>query len=183
MRYLIGFVLALALVASPLSVSAQDAEEGTAPEPSAGESAPPSEPAPEEPSLQLQLDDAGVQVASPAPRTPDGYTLEEMEHRVKRAKIGLGVSGGIYAVGMGLSFGGLACADNAPSDEFINIVPGRCYALLGTGSVLGLGGLVGMIVSGVRLARHKRDRNWLRRAQYGQLHHIQWDLAQSRFLF
>jgi hypothetical protein len=67
------------------------------PEPSPEESAPPSEPALEEPALQLQLDDSGV--VPPPQRTPDGYTLEEMELRAKRAKIGLGVSAASLVVG------------------------------------------------------------------------------------
>jgi hypothetical protein len=45
MRYLVGFVLTLALVASPLGASAQEGEEGATLEPSAEE--PPSTPAPE----------------------------------------------------------------------------------------------------------------------------------------
>ena len=79
------------------------------------------------------------------------------------------------------------CQQRAPPDEdaFISIstVPGRCYALYGTGAILGLGGLIGIIVSGVRLARHKRDRDWLRRAQYGRLRQMQRDLAHSRLVF
>jgi hypothetical protein len=187
MRLVMVMVLA-ALVASPLSVSAQAGEEGTEPtveEPIPEQPAPPSEPAPEEPALQLELDDAGLQIASPPPRTPDGYTLEEIERRVKRAKIGLGVSAGVYGLGIGLTFGGVACADNAPPDQggFVNLPPGHCYALLGTGAILTLGGLIGIIISGVRLASNKRDRNWLRQAQYGRLHQVQWDLARSRLVF
>jgi hypothetical protein len=37
---------------------------------------PSTEPAPEEPSLQLKLDDAGVEVAPTPPRTVDGYTMD-----------------------------------------------------------------------------------------------------------
>ena len=176
MRFVLAMVLA-GLVALPLGASAQPAEEDSLSSWQQGEATP------EEPALELKLDEAGVEVAPMPPRTPEGYTLEEMERRVKRAKIGLGVSAGVYGLGLGLTFGGYACADNAPADEFINVVPGRCYALLGTGAILGLGGLIGMIMSGVRLARHKRDRNWLRQAQYGRLHQIQWDLTQSRLVF
>ena len=51
-RYLIGFMCMLAgLVASPLSASAQDAEEGATSEPNLQESV--SEPAPEEPGPQV----------------------------------------------------------------------------------------------------------------------------------
>ena len=56
---------------------------------SAGEAATTAEPsleapAPEEPALQLKLDDAGVDVDGYL-RTADGYTLEEIGFRVKRA--------------------------------------------------------------------------------------------------
>ena len=71
MRFVLVMVLA-ELVALPLSVSAQPGEEGT--EPSVQEQVPSAEPAPEEPVLELKLDDAGVQLASSPPRTPDGYT-------------------------------------------------------------------------------------------------------------
>jgi hypothetical protein len=102
MRFVLAMVLA-GLMALPLSVSAQAGEEGATPEPSAEEAAlspepapeepaTPVEPAPEEPALQLKLDDAGVEVAPTPLRTPDGYTLEEMDVRVRRAKIGLGSS-------------------------------------------------------------------------------------------
>jgi hypothetical protein len=99
MRYLVGSVFVLTLVASPLSVSAQDAEEATTAEPSAEEPAPPSEPAPEEPALKLELDPAGVEVVPSPPRTPDGYTLEEMDVRVRRAKIGLWSTAGAAVLG------------------------------------------------------------------------------------
>jgi len=80
MRYLIGFMFLLAgLAALPLSASAQAVDEGT--EPNVEEPAPTSEPAPEEPALELKLDVAGVEVAPSPPRTPEGYTLEEMELR------------------------------------------------------------------------------------------------------
>ena len=58
MRYLVGFVFVVALVALPLRVSAQNGE-----------------PASQEPALQLELTDAGVEVAPMPPRTVDGYTL------------------------------------------------------------------------------------------------------------
>ena len=88
MRFVLAMVLA-GLVASPLSVSAQAGEEATASEENLQEPAPPSEPAPEEPALQLKLDAAGVDVVPSPPRTVDGYTLEEIELRIRRARIGL----------------------------------------------------------------------------------------------
>jgi len=54
MRYLFGFLCVCALVALPLSVSAQAGEEGATSEPSAQEPAPSSEPTPEEPAQPTQ---------------------------------------------------------------------------------------------------------------------------------
>jgi hypothetical protein len=194
MRYLVGFVLALALAALPLSVCAQDAEEGTTAEPNAAEPAPssepapeepvpPSEPVPEEPALQLKLDDAGVGVVPSPPRTPDGYTLEEMELRVKRAKIGLGVSGGALLVGLVMGFVALANYESCFLRWECPEYPDWVGPVGWTGFTLAMGGLTGMIVSRVRLARHKRARNWLRRPHYGGPHTVRWDLARSRLVF
>ena len=99
MRYLFGFICLLALVALPQSVSAQPADEDSLSSWQVDEGASLEQPAPEEPALQLKLDEAGVGVVPPLPRTADGYTLEEMELRVKRARIGLGVSLGVLFVG------------------------------------------------------------------------------------
>ena len=87
MRCLFGFLCVCALVETlPLSASAQEEEVS-------------SEPAPDEPALQLRLDSAGVEAVPSAPRTGDGYTLEEMELRVKRAKIGLWSTAGATVLG------------------------------------------------------------------------------------
>jgi hypothetical protein len=100
MRYLFGFLCVCAMVwTSPENASAQDAEEAATPEPSLQEPAPSSEPATEEPALQLKLDAAGVDIAPSPPRTADGYTLEEMDVRVRRAKIGIGSSALAFFVG------------------------------------------------------------------------------------
>ena len=179
MRYLFGFLCVCALVGNlPLSASAQAGEEGAAAESNLEEPAPPSEPAPEEPALQLQLDDAGVGVVPSPPRTPDGCTLEEMDVRVRRAKIGLGSSaaalfaGGMFVgVGIGEAFGHAAT------------VPKRYIAYVWTGTALLVGGFAGMVASGILLRRRKRDRDWLRQAHYATPRRVQWDFARSRLVF
>ena len=89
------------LVALPVSAGAQAEESEEAPKQAVDEEpAPSSEPAPEEPALQLRLDDAGVEVVPSAPPTVDGYTLEETQLRVKRARIGLLSSAGAFLVGI-----------------------------------------------------------------------------------
>jgi hypothetical protein len=182
MRFVLAMVLA-GLVALPLSVGAQPAEEDSLSSWQV-EAKPAPEPAPEEPALQLELDDAGVEVVpTTPPRTADGYTLEEMELRVKRAKIGLGASAGIFALGLGVALSALACPE-PPRDPYEIVVLSECVIALSlTGGVIGTVGLVGMIVTGARLAGRKRDRDWLRQARHGTLRRVQWDLAQSRLVF
>jgi len=184
MRYLFGFLCVCALVrTSPLSVSAQDAEEGATSEPNLQEPATPSEPAPEEPALQLQLDAAGVDVApSPLP-TPDGYTLEEMELRVKRAGIGMGVSAGVFLAGVVM--GAIALSEATPLVCLLDCPPApEWVAPVGwTGALLTVGGLIGMIVSGKNLSRSQRRLRELKEAHYGRPRRVQWDLAKSRVVF
>ena len=185
MRYLFGFLCVCALVAAlPQSASAQDAEEGAAAESNLEEPAPSAWPAPEEPALQLQLDDAGVGVVPSPPRTPDGYTLEEMDVRVRRAKIGLGSSAAaLFAGGMFVGFGiGGAWSDSCFFEECAP-VPKRYVAYVWTGTALLVGGFAGMVASGILLGRRKFDRDWLRQADYATPRRVQWDVARSRLVF
>ena len=160
MRYLVGLMCVLAgLVALPQGASAQGGEADTTSGPNLQKPAPSFEPAPP---LQLQLDSAGV-VFTLIPG--DEYTFEEMELRVKRAKIGLGVSVVVMVGGSVLFLYGAAADDTAA---------------LATGFSLSLGGTGGTIASGILLRRRKRD---LREAHYGRPRRVQWDLAQSRLVF
>ena len=170
-RYLFGFMCICSLVETlPLGASAQEEVS--------------SEPAPEEPALQLTLDSAGVEAVPSAPRTDDGYTLEEMDVRVRRAKIGLGSSAAaVLAGGMFLGFGfgesfqlGECLFDCPPT-------PKRYDVYLWTGTALLVGGFAGMVASGILLRRRKRDRDSLREARYGRSQRVQWDLESSRFVF
>jgi hypothetical protein len=188
MRLVMAMVLA-GLVALPLTASAQAGEEhslsfwhdealkialfSSSPAPS-------SEPAPEEPALQLKLDDAGVEVVPSPPRTFDGYTLEEMEVRVRRARLGLGFSVvATTVVGPLLIFVGFTASFYEEPGSRTALPP----AAFATGSILMLGGIVGMAVSGSELRRRKRDRDTLREAHYRRPRRVQWDLAQSRVVF
>jgi len=180
MRYFVGFVLVL----FPLGVGAQDVEEAATAEPGVQEPAPSFEPPSEQPALQLQLDDAGVEVAPSPPRTPDGYTLEEMELRVKRPKIGIGVSAGALAAGMAMGLavlGASMCPFVFPADT--TCPPSWVDPVGIAGLVLGVGGLVGIVASGILLRKRKRDRDSLRYAHIGTPRRVQWDLAQSRLVF
>ena len=188
MRLVLAVVLA-GLVALPLSVSAQAGEEST--EPNVEEPAPPSEPAPEEPppsleptpeesALQLELDAAGVEVVPTPPRTADGYTLEEMELRVKRAKIGLITSGGVFAAGVVLGALGLFGGD---CYSFVNPKNTWCDPLAYTGAVLTAGGIIGVIATGAMHGTRKTERDKLKRAWHERQRRVQWDLARSQLVF
>jgi hypothetical protein len=180
MRYLFVFLCVCALVAAlPQSASAQDAEEGATSEQHLQEPAPSPEPAPEEPALRLELDSAGVDVAPSPPRTADGYTLEEMDVRVRRAAFGVVgsavafiVGGTLVATGVGGDCGWGGDAERKKCDR-------RAYA----GTALAAGGAVGMIATGILLGARKRKRRSLREADYGRPHRVQWDLARSRVVF
>jgi hypothetical protein len=157
MRYLFGFLFVCALVGTlPQSASAQAGEEGATSEQHLEEPAPSPEPASEEPALKLELDTAGVEVVPSPPRTfTDRYT--EMRLRVRRAKIGLGVSAVVMVVGTALAFGGGAasiCLSEPCS---------RATGLTITGSIMAGGGAAGMVASGILLGVRKRK---LRRLQF-----------------
>jgi hypothetical protein len=133
--------------------------------------------------LQLKLDDAGVGVVPPPPRTPDGYTLEEMELRVKRAEIGLGVSAGLVLVGVAVVL--------APNFKcFLGEWTENCNRLENAGIAVMVGGGLGMIASGGllgarkrQLRKHKRELWGSPYTHYGTPRRAQWDLAQSRLVF
>jgi hypothetical protein len=187
MRYLFGFLCVCALVGtSPLNASAQAGEVATASEENLQEPAPPSEPAPEEPALQLKLDDAGVEVVPRPPRTPDGYTLQYSAHlletvpvgRARKGLIGSGVALGVGGVLFGVSyidFRILASADSPP--------PSWQRPVRVTGGVLMVGGAAGMIATGILLGVRKRKLRRLEQAHYGAPRRVQWDLARSRLVF
>jgi hypothetical protein len=176
MRLVLVMVLA-ALVALPLSASAQAGEEGAIRERSVEEPAPQSQPAPEEPALQLQLDDAGVEVAPAPPRTADRYTLEEADLRVRRAAIGLGVSAVVFVAGGVMGAVALSNYTLSPTDPYwIGPVGWTGVGLMAAGGL-------GMIATSALLGVRKRELRRLQQAHYGTLRRVQWDLARSRLVF
>ena len=186
MRYLLGFLCVCALVGTlPQSASAQDVEEAATAEPGVQEPAPSSEPAGEErvpgierwhpeafvdpskpasePALKLEVDSTALEVMPTAPPT-----LEEMNVRVRRAGIGVGVSALAFVAGWGFVAAGQVgdCFRFCFLGECTSPPP-RCGIFTGTGVVLLTGGLVGIIASGILLRKSKRDRDSLREAHYG----------------
>jgi hypothetical protein len=166
MRYLVAFTCVTALMALPLSAGAQGGQEA--------------------PVVELQVDDAGVEVVPSRPRTVDGYTLEEMELRVKRAKIGLWSTAGATVLGGVIIGAWWACEGrDEPADQPLGEGEGliACPGALGSGVVIGFSGAVGMIVTGALLGARKRKLRRFEEADYGTLRKVQWDLATSRFVF
>jgi len=185
MRYLFGFVFVLALVASPQSASAQAGEESTISEPNLQEPAPSSQPASEEPALQLKLDDAGLDVAPSPQRTPDRYTLKEMKLRVKRAAFGFGFSGAVFFTGAVLVMSPFIRCD------MIGGWTKTCDRLAYAGIAVVSAGAVATIATGIlygvrnRKLRRRKRREWdtFRHTHSGTPRRVQWDLARSRLVF
>ena len=166
------------LVALPLSVSAQDGDESATSEPKSQEPAASAESAPEEPALQLKLDDAGVGVAPPPPRTIDGYTLEETRLRVRRAEIGLGVSAGVVGAGLAMALvAGLAALAQWGNDKPFD----RAEAALAAALAISSAGIIGMVTAGGILAHRKRKARKFE--HYETPRRVHWDLARSRLVF
>jgi hypothetical protein len=139
------------------------------------------------------------------PSEDPALQLEEMELRVRGARIGFGVSvgafvGGLVMMGVALPNATLVCVfECEPTPDWVGPVGG-------IGAILAVGGLVGMIVSGITLGRSQKEprrlepmspddltgaklrqrqrelRN-LREAHYGTPRRVQWDPAQSRLVF
>lgn len=181
MRYLVGFVFVLGLVTSPRSASAQSGGEAITSEPTLREPTPSAPPAPEEPALQLELDNTGVEVAPSAPQAVDGYTLEVMELRVKRARIGLISTAA--AMGVGGAFVAIAVAHRDCGLSFTRRIPQWCNVVGNTGLALIFGGAAGVIATGILLGVRKRKMRTLEEADYGTPRRVQWDLARSRLVF
>jgi hypothetical protein len=160
MRCLVGFALVLALVTSPLGVSAQGGQEA--------------------PAVELQVDKTGVEVVPSRPRTLDGYTLEEMQLRVKRAKIGLWSTAGATVVGGVIIGTWWSCEHrDEPADDAFFACPGALFS----GVAIGFSGAVGMIVTGALLGARKRKLRELDEARHGRRLRAQWNAAQSRVVF
>jgi len=176
MRLVTVMVLA-GLAALPLSVSAQAGEEGTNTEPDLQEPMPLSEPAPEEPALQLKLNDAGVEVVPSRPRTGDEYIVASQARKARAWLIGTAV---VTAVGAPLLAVGLTYDRRQPPSEDLDFT-GVGLAVVG-GAML-LVGVMGMVVSGAELGKSKQKLRRLQEAHYGTPRRVQWDLARSRLVF
>ena len=174
MRFVLAMVLA-GLAGLPLSVGAQAASED-----SLSSWQVEAKPAPEEPALELKLDDDSVKI------TPGAYrarTVEEMEmeRRVRRARIGLGLTAvPIFAgtvVALGSSFSNYSLPESTPEEAEQD----RRATIVGT--VVAVCGTVSMIATGILLGHRKQKLRELKQAHYGNPRRVQWDLERSRLVF
>jgi len=190
MRCVLRFVLALAFVASPLSVGAQEGEEGMTPKPSAEEPALSDHSPGDEGGLSPRLRkrtqrnwDPSTYDARGDPRPTIQYTSAPPKKPARpqlAPGIGLGVSiasfvGGLTMVGVGVSQ--RFCISLAEPCE----TPGSSSVLIGTGAALTVGGLVGTIVSGIALSQSERTR--AKAPSQRNVRRVQWDLARSGLVF
>jgi hypothetical protein len=210
MRYVVGFVCVLgALAALPLSATAQDAAEGTTPEPSQHEPAPSSEATQEEGGLSPRLRKRTLKnwdpqtydlpTSRPSPEEPAlqleldsagaGFTLIPASQPPKRgldprarAGIGLGVSLVAFGAGVGM---GVAAAGASICISFGEPCsrPNWVAPVAISGALLAVGGIVGMGVSGSELRRRKPHPGGSRDVYYATPRRVQWDLARSRLMF
>jgi len=77
--------------------------------------------------------------------------------------------------------GGIVCARPGSGSSLDDEV-GKCFLAIG-GGVLGAVGLVGVIVSGVKLGTRKRELRTLEEAKYAKPRRARWDLVGSRLVF
>jgi hypothetical protein len=159
MRFLVGLGVVLAAVAVPAGAGAQDAKEN--------------------PALQLELDDAGIEVAPNPTLTPNGYTRVALERQAKQAKIGLGVSSIAFVAGTVFAFTALGHTDaffpsgDPPQAGWVAPLGWTGVALMGTGAA-------GLLTSGILLGvRRRKVPGWPQE----RVRRIQWDLARSRVAF
>lgn len=188
MRCLFGFVCVLALAASPLRAGAEADGEGPISESDPGEAVSPAAPETEEPDIDTLSEKAiehyesqAARVARTTPSVPGGSS-------VARHRRGLIASSVVFGAGIGTMVGAFAlartaeCGDDDPATLDL-CVPGGPIVLGTFAAGLLLGGLVGMAVSGSRLAKSRSKRRERARAHYGTPRRVHWDLAGSRLAF
>jgi hypothetical protein len=108
-----------------------------------------------------------------------GAELDRYENKVRGAKIGLGVSSGLVALG-GIMAG--AAAASQLSSLFEDSGNGG-EGMLIVGLVMLSGGGASMIATGILLGVRKHKLRELQQAQGTTPRRVQWDLAKSRLVF
>jgi len=133
---------------------------------------------------QVSLKLESTHVASTPATTANEYSLEQMDVRVRRARIGLISTAAAAVVGLPLFMAGIYHRDCFFTGLFsLELEAKWCTPVASTGLVLMLGGSVGMIATGILLGIRKGERRRLQKAHYGRPRKVQWDLASSRVVF
>ena len=172
MRCFMSLICVLALVASPLSGSAQSGDE---------------------PTVEAPRDSHSVSGDTSAETgidytTPTATRLWAAERAAKRHRQGLIVSSVFFGVGVGALVGSIAwaphadCGDDDPATLDICIPAGPIVVGF-FGAAMVAGGFIGMAVKGTRLGKSRSELRELKEAQYGASRRVQWDQARSRLVF
>ena len=195
MRYLVGFACVVALAISPLSATAQAGEDAASAEPKAEAPVLSSEPARDEGGLsprvqkrtrrnwdpntyELRRDSSGVSGSAPPPRR------EQMDTRVLEYRRGLIGSSIILAAGAGCVAGTMVATRNFECDDTESLcLNGGRIAGVTLGSLVMIGGVIGMAVSGSKMAGRKQELRKLQDAKNSSSHRIQLDPHTSHFVF
>lgn len=180
----------VALCALPQRASAEGVEEGTTPEPDLQEPAQMDGSSDDEGSLSPRLRKRTQRNWDPTAYDIHYTSKSKKPGRTPRAKksrnpalapgIGLGVS-------MGCFIGGLAMVGVGASQAFCISFGEPCETprsspvLIGTGAVLTVGGLIGIIVSGIEL--RNSDRRSSKAPSHRSARRVQWDSGASRLVF
>jgi hypothetical protein len=118
--------------------------------------------------------------------TAEELKLQEMDNGVRRSRAGLIGSAVVVGAGAAIVAGGVVANKNPPEPSGggidINLDVGPEIAI-GLGSLVMLGGVVGMAVSGSRMAGRKAERRKFQEAQHGTARRLRWDLETSRLVF
>ena len=187
MRYWIGFVVALALVAAPLSASAQEANESESRlerwHPDAFES----DGEEDQPgALRIEQNEQRLTIVSGTGQNRDLAPVSKEERRVRRARSGLIGSAIVTGVGGVLVVGGVVATTNCATDivtsfESSSSCPGM--GLYIAGATVGAGGVAGLLISGPILAVRKRQLRDAQAIQRTVPPRVRWNLARSRLEF
>ena len=122
----------------------------------------------------------GDEFGTPAARPVSAESDDErsrLERRIRASRITLITSAVIFPVGAAVAAGAAAsCIGNT---LFGGNCPAAEYAGLGVGSVMFVGGAVGLITGGIMLGVAKKRRRALDRAKLG----LRWDARTARLVF
>ena len=189
MRYLVGFVCVMALVALPQSASAQADEEGATSEPNLEEPALSDHSPGDEGGLSPRLRkrtqrnwDPSAYDARGDPRPSIQYT--SAPQKTARPKLAPGIGLGVSIASL---VGGLAMMSVGVSQRICISFGEPCYVpssssvLIGTGAALTVFGIIGTVVSGVAFKDSGRAR--ARTPSQRNARRVQWDLETSRVVF